>query len=245
MTHPVVIWMRTRIRALIEQELQAGGSILEINAGSGIDAAYFAGKGHRVHATDVAPGMLAAIATKARTPESGDRLTYQELSFTALNEATGGPYDLVFSDLGGLNCTDDLQSVTRGLPSVLRPGGAVVLVLMPPICPWELAQALRGHLRTATRRLKRDGTLAHVEGQLVPTWYHAPGKLKRALGPDFEVVSLRSFCLFCPPSFFHGFVKRHPRFVHTLMRLDDVIGRVWPFNRAGDFYALVTRYRSR
>jgi SAM-dependent methyltransferase len=237
--------MRERIRALVERELAPGAFILEINAGSGLDAAYFASKGYRVHATDVAPGMLAAIATKAEALDAGGRLSFEALPFTELERVAGGPYDLVFSNLGGLNCTRDLSAMTRGLPNVLRPGGAIVFVLMPPFCPWELAQALRGHLRTATRRLKRDGTLAHVEGELVPTWYHAPGKLKHALGPDFETVVLRSFCLFCPPSFFQGFARRHPRLVRVLMRLDDVIGRVWPFNRAGDFYALVARYRPR
>jgi SAM-dependent methyltransferase len=237
--------MRSHIRELVERELPDGGSILEINAGSGIDAAYFAAKGYRVHATDIAPGMLAATAEKAAALESGDRLTHEALSFTELGNVRGGPYDLVFSNLGGLNCTDDLAAVTTQLPHVLRPGGAIVFVLMPPVCPWELAQALRGHLRTATRRLKRGGTLAHVEGELVRTWYHAPGRLQRALSPDFETVSLRSFCLFCPPSFFHGFARRHPRVVKTLMRLDDALCRFWPFNRAGDFYALVARYTPR
>ena len=235
--------MRARIRALVERELPAGGSVLEINAGSGADAGYFAARGYRVHATDVAPGMLAAIASKAEAPASGGRLTYEALSFSELNRAPGGPYDLVFSNLGGLNCTPDLSTVMQGLPAVLRPGGAIVLVLMPPVCPWELAQALRGHLRTARRRLTRGGTLAHVEGEMVRTWYHAPGKMRRALGPSFEVVALRSFCLFCPPSYFNGFVRRHPRLVRALMRLDDLLGHVWPLNRAGDFYALVARYR--
>ena len=47
-THPVVIWMRDRIRALVESQLAPGGAILEINAGSGLDAAYFAARGFRV-----------------------------------------------------------------------------------------------------------------------------------------------------------------------------------------------------
>jgi hypothetical protein len=29
--------------------------------------------------------------------------------------------------------------------------------------------------------------------------------------------------------------------VKALMRLDDALCRFWPFNRAGDFYALVAR----
>ena len=241
-SHPIVIWMRSRIRRLVERQLSPGASILEINAGSGLDAAYFAAKGFRVHATDVAPGMLEAIAGKAANPELEGRLTYAALSFLQLDEAQGGPYDLVFSNLGGLNCTDELGRVGGGLSRVLKPGGSVVLVVMPPVCPWEMAQALRGHMATARRRFSKGGTLAKVGGGQVRTWYHAAGGLAGALGSEFRVEAVRSLCLFAPPSYFAGFVRRHPRLVRWLMRLDDAAGGRWPFNRGGDFYALVARY---
>jgi ubiquinone/menaquinone biosynthesis C-methylase UbiE len=241
--HPVVIWMRSQIRHLVQQQLAPGASILEINAGSGLDALYFATKGYRVHATDVAPGMLDALSEKARRPEAGGRLTHQALSNQDLNAVTGGPYDLVFSNLGGLNCTDDPAAVTRHFPAVLEPDGAAVLVVMPPLCPWELLQALRGHFGTARRRLSREGTLANVGGERVRTWYHAPGKLAKALGPGFETVALRSFCTFSPPSYFEGFVRRHAGLTAQLQGLDGRVGGRLPFNRVGDFYALVSRKR--
>lgn len=242
-SNPVVAWMRTRIRHLVELRVESGKAILEINAGSGVDAAYFASKGYLVHATDTAPGMLAALAGKAAAPELGGRLTYEALPFERLSEAQGGPYDLVFSNLGGLNCTDDLAAVAGGLPGVLRPGGSIVWVVMPPACPWEMAQALRGHVSTAKRRFSKGGTLANVGGEHVRTWYHSPGKIARALGPAFRVEALRSFCFFAPPSYFGGFIGRHPRAVRMLTRLDDALGGIRPVNRGGDFYALVARYR--
>ncbi len=186
--------------------------------------------------------MLGAIEAKAAGSELEGRLTYEALSFDRLSEAQGGPYDLVFSNLGGLNCTDDLAAVVGGLPGVLKPGGSIVWVVMPPVCPWEMGQALRGHVATAKRRFSKRGTLANVAGESVPTWYHAPGKLANALGPEFRVEAVRSFCFFAPPSYFGGFARRHPRIVRLLMRLDDALGGLWPFNRGGDFYALVARY---
>ena len=242
-SHPVVIWMRARIREMVESSLSPGASILEINAGSGLDALYLAARGYRVHATDVAPGMLSALAAKAQRPEAGGRLTYERLSNTDLDAVTGGPYDIVFSNLGGLNCTEDLTSVTRHFSGLLRPGGQTVLVVMPPLCPWELLQALRGHLRTAKRRLSKDGTLANVGGAQVRTWYHSPGKLARALGPGFETVATRSFCTFSPPSYFDGFVRRHPAATRRLQRVDDRLGAMWPVSQIGDFYALASRRR--
>jgi len=240
-SHPVVIWMRDRIRAMVEERVPPGGSILEINAGSGLDALYFASRGYRVHATDVAPGMLAALAAKAQRPEAEGRLTHELLSNTDLDRVEGGPFDAVFSNLGGLNCTDDLASVTRHLPAVLKPGGVAVLVVMPPLCPWELLQAFRGHFRTARRRLSRRGTLANVGGAQVRTWYHAPAKLQRALGPAFQTLAVRSLCTFSPPSYFEGFVRRHEGLTRKLMALDDRLCGIWPLNQVGDFYVLVAR----
>jgi hypothetical protein len=64
----------------------------------------------------------------------------------------------------------------------------------------------------------------------------------RALGQEFCVESLRSFSCLAPPSFFLGFVGRHADLARRLMRWDDALGRRWPLNRCGDFYALVARY---
>lgn len=242
-THPVVIAVRNRIRRIVQQQLQPGASILEINCGSGLDAAYFAGRGYRVHATDVAPGMLDALAAKAADPALEGRLTFESLSNTALSEVAGGPYDLVFSNLGGLNCIDDLTAVTRHLPGVLKPGGACVLVVMPPVCPWEVLQVFRSHFGTAGRRFKRGGVDANVGGTKVHTWYHTPGRLERALGEQFETVGLHSVCTFAPPPYFEGFVRRHAGLTRTLLRLDEKLTSRWPLNSVGDFYVLVSRLR--
>jgi hypothetical protein len=91
------------------------------------------------------------------------------------------------------------------------------------------------------RRFRRGGVDADVGGHRVRTWYHTPGSLILALGPGFEVVGLRSLCLFAPPPYFEGFIRRHPRFVERLQRLDERLGSVWPLNGIGDFYALVVR----
>jgi SAM-dependent methyltransferase len=243
-SHPVVIWERTRIRELVEQQLTPGASILEINCGSGLDAAYFARRGFRVHATDVAPEMLQALAVKASAPEIEGRLTFENLSNTDLDKVEGAPFDLVFSNLGGLNCIADLSAVTEHLPSILAPGGKTVLVVMPPVCPWEALQVFRGHIGTALRRFRPGVVEANVGGHRVHTWYHTPSKLERALGDGFETLALRSFCTFAPPPYFEGFVKRHEGFTRRLMAMDDRLGATWPLNRMGDFYALVSRRRT-
>ena len=103
---------------------------------------------------------------------------------------------------------------------------------------------MRGHVKTALRRFRSNGVDANVGGHVVHTWYHTPGSLIRSLGSGFEVVKLRSICLFAPPPYFEGFILRHPRLVERLQRLDERLGGVWPLNRFGDFYVLVVRKKS-
>lgn len=240
-SNAVITWSRGLVRETALRYLRPGDAILEVNAGTGADAAWFVERGFRVHATDIAGGMLDAIRVKAAASAAPERFTVQRCSFTDLDDVTGGPYDLVFSNFGGLNCVPDMRLVTRGLRGVLRPGGHVVAVVMPPVCPWEHLQALRGQWRTATRRLHRDGVLAHLEGAHFRTYYVSPGRAAAAFGSAFRRVELRSFCVLCPPSYMEGFQRRFPRVTRGLMRLDERLAAHWPLNRCGDFYILVMR----
>lgn len=244
--HPAIQWTRSVVRAhvlaLTPALSQRGrGNMLELNAGTGDDATYFAERGLRVHATDLADGMVAEIRRKIETRGLHDSLSVQQLSFTDLEHVTGGPYDLVFSNFGGLNCLPDLRPVAEKLPLVLRPGGYVVWVIMPPVCPWELAQALRGRFRVAFRRLRRRAR-AHVEGAYFSTFYFQPSEVKRALGSAFSVISLQSLSLLSPPAFMDGFPRRLPRLFRWLTRVDARVTR-WPgLNAIGDFFMLTARY---
>ena len=82
-----------------------------------------------------------------------------------LGEIENGPFEAVFSDLGGLNCIPDLRPVIEKLPSLLKSGSLVTWVLMPPICLWELGWIFKGDFRFAFRRLSANGTRAHLEGK--------------------------------------------------------------------------------
>lgn len=246
--HPAIRWTRSVVRAHVlslnpAPSHRERGKLLELNAGTGDDAAFFAERGLRVHATDLADGMVAEIGRKIETRGLHDSLSVQQLSFTELESVTGGLYDLVFSNFGGLNCIPDLRPVAEKLPLVLRPGGYVVWVIMPPLCPWELAQALRGRFRVAFRRLRRRAR-AHVEGAYFSTFYFSPSAVLQALGPSFVISHLQSLSLFSPPAFMDGFPRRFPRLFHWLTQIDARVTR-WPaLNSIGDFFMLTAKYKS-
>ena len=238
-----VQWSLNVIRKRVLALLPPHAELLELNAGTGRDALWFAQRGVNVHATDVAAGMLDAIADKAATHNAlhHTRITHEAADFqdlrAVLRPADG--YDLIFSNFGGLNCAEDLTAVCAQFHALLKPGGHVALVVMPPLCPWELAQALRGHFKTATRRLHAGGTRAHVEGAHFVTRYFSPATVLRALGLRFNDAHLQAISLFSPPSFVERFPARLPRVFNALTRLDEATGR-WPMLRSMGDYVLIT-----
>jgi ubiquinone/menaquinone biosynthesis C-methylase UbiE len=241
-SHPVIRWARDIVRREVVQHINTGESILELNAGTGADAAYFVQQGCRVHATDIAEGMVSAIQNKIKISNAQERFTAQKVSFTELEKVKGAPYDLVFSNFGGLNCIPDLQAVTKFLDQLIKPYGYVVWVIMPPVCPWELAQVMRGKFRVAARRLNPQGVLANVEGAQVMTWYHSSNKIIQAFSPKFHLIKKQSLSLFCPPSYMDRFPHRFPRLTNFLLKLDGQLGRRFPFNNFGDFIAYTFRH---
>ena len=241
--HPHLTRMRSKVYAHVERVVPAGSRILELNAGTGTDAVALARRGYRVHATDIAPGMLARIRDKVERFELADRVSVQACSFTDLDQVTGGPYEAVFSNLGGLNCTRDLRPVVDGLRHVLRPGGTVVWVLMPPICLWELGLAFTGQFRLAFRRLARGGTRAHLEGRYFDVHYFSPGRVGRAFGPDFDLLGIEGLSVITPTAESKGLAVRHPRIYGALAWLDDRIAPHWPARAWGDFYIASFRWR--
>jgi ubiquinone/menaquinone biosynthesis C-methylase UbiE len=239
--HPNLERMRRRVREHILGYLRPGDRLLELNAGSGADAAYFAGLGYRVHATDLAPGMLAEMQAKALRPELGGRMSVQGVDFHHLERVPGGLFQHVYSNMGGVNCTVELERIASGVDGLLAPGGYVTWVVMPPTCLWELAQALRGDLHTALRRLGPGGVRARVEGVAFTTWYHPPGRVRQAFGRGYRLLRLRGLSVFTPPADHKEFALRHARLYAGLQALDERLADHPPFNRWGDFYILTLK----
>jgi ubiquinone/menaquinone biosynthesis C-methylase UbiE len=240
--HPHLRRMRGKVYAHLERVVPPGSRILELNAGTGTDAVYLASHGFRVHATDIAPGMLGRLRDKVVRLGLEDRLTVQQCSFLELDRVDGGPYDAVFSDLGGLNCTPNLRAVVESVRGLLRPGGTVVWVLMPRICLWELAFAFVGRFRFAFRRLSRPGTRAHLEGRSFDVFYFRPGEVVADFGPDFELLSIEGLSVITPTAESKNLARRHRRLYRALAWLDDRLALHAPMSGWGDFFIISLRY---
>lgn len=67
--------MRHQVYAHVEKYLIPKSRILELNAGTGIDALFFIWAGHQVHATDLADGMISQIKAKISKHGLANQLT--------------------------------------------------------------------------------------------------------------------------------------------------------------------------
>ncbi len=240
--HPHLTRMRGKVYAHLIRYLSPGARLLELNAGSGVDAIFLAQQGYSIHATDIAPGMLARFHEKVDRLGLQELITIQECSFTDLSRVQADRFDVVFSNMGGLNCIPDLSPVIKSLPGVLRPGGLVTWVLMPPVCLWEIAELFRGHPRLAFRRLSRRGTRSHLEGYYFDVFYFSPNRVLRWFGNDFKQLRLEGLSVITPTAESKNLAKRHPHLYHTLAWLDDRLAPRYPWNGWGDFYILTMRF---
>ncbi len=236
--NPLIGWVRDRVRRTSMAFIRPGDSLLELNAGTGIDSVHFAEQGVHVLATDQSSGMLERLRAKQRAELP---LDVMDLSYHDLATLRGKRFDHVFSNFGGLNCTDRLDQVMKDAFGLLRVGGHLHVVIMPRTCLWELGWVLKGRFRMAFRRFRADGAQAHLEGIHFPCHYHAPSAVLRMLPEGFTVRALKGLSVVFPPPHAHALMARHPRLLRLLGRLEDALCDRWPFRGWGDHYLLIVR----
>jgi ubiquinone/menaquinone biosynthesis C-methylase UbiE len=243
----IIHYKRQRVREHVLRYMPSGGrgDILELNSGTGEDASYFAQQGYRVHATDIAEGMQFQLREKMWRLGLNDKVTAELCSFNSLEQLQRkGPYDLIFSNFAGLNCTGSLDAVLASFSPLLKPGGQVTLVVLPGFCLWESLLVFRGKFRTAVRRwFSRNGTRSHVEGVYFKSWYYSPLYIIRHLGADFELLGLEGLCTIVPPSYIEHFAEKRPGLYSWLRKKEDRWKGSWPWNRIGDYYIISFRKR--
>ncbi|MGD1045009.1 MAG: class I SAM-dependent methyltransferase [Bacteroidota bacterium] len=238
----ILKWMREQVYRHEEEFLLPHSNILELNAGTGIDAIHFARMGHSVFAIDNAPGMIHQLQNKISTYHFEDRIRSALCSFTQLQTLPVEQFDHVFSNFGGLNCIPNLQEVISQLPRLLKPGATITFVIMPRICPWEIAQAFRGRIRLAFRRFPRNGTSAHIDGHRFLSYYYSPSQVIKMFGARFVLARLRGLASFSPPPYYDTFPVKHPRIYDLLTGLDEGYSTLPPLNRWADHFIITMKY---
>lgn len=236
----IVQYKRQRVREHVQQYLSQPGHILELNSGTGEDAIWLAQQGHRVHATDISAGMQQVLMSKVKASSLNDKITNELCSFTRLETLRQkGPYDLIFSNFAGLNCTGELDKVLQSFSFLLKPGGTITLVVLSKFCLWEFLLVFKAKFKTATRRLfSRRGVKAHMEGKYFKCWYYNPSYIIRHLKNEFDLLNVEGLCTVVPPSYIENFAEKHPRIYRYLQLKEEKCKNKWPWKYIGDYFII-------
>jgi ubiquinone/menaquinone biosynthesis C-methylase UbiE len=239
----VVQYKRERVRDAVMRYVSQGSNILELNCGTGEDAIFFAQNGYTVHATDISQGMLDKLAGKVHQQQFDDKISIEQCSYTNLQSLRESKqYDAIFSNLGGLNCTNELDKVLSSFKAILKPGGIACLVILPKFCLLETLLVFKGKFKTATRRFfSGKGRTAHIEGEYFTCWYYNPSYVKRILKDDFSVETIEGLCTLVPPSYIEHFAEKYPRLFGFLKSAEQRLKSSWPWRSIGDYYIVVLR----
>ena len=226
--------MRKRVYNFVTARLPKGSRILDLACGTGTDAVWFARHGYSVHGVDISGEMLTRAEKKAKDLGLQDKLSFEQLSYTDLKNTKAGPFDMTFSNFGGLNCVSDPAQVVESVRPLMDQKAWVIWAMMPPFCLWETAALLRGKFQIATRRLSGKSTV-HKEGLQYPVYYYKPSQIVRAWGSEFRLETVEALSVFTPPATSKDFSEKHPRVYSVLQSLDDTFAASWPFKYWGDF----------
>ncbi len=249
-------WLRALVRAQIANIFRPGDQVLELGCGTGEDAVWLAQRGVRVIATDGAEEMLKVTRLKVEREGVGEMVRVESLD---LNDQLSIVNDQwltdpdhssritphaslsgVFSNFGPLNCLAERKTLAGRLAKIVPPGGKVVLVIMGPICAWEMGWHLAHfQARTAFRRF-RAGIPAHTGGGgTVRVWYPSPSRVRAEFAPHFRQVKLVGIGAFLPPSYLSHLVDRWPRVFARARAWEVRWGHRFPWNWVNDHYLIV------
>lgn len=241
----IIKYKRERVRQHVLQYLQPNSNILELNAGTGEDAVFFAQQGHFVHATDLSEGMQKQLNDKVIFYGVNRNVSQEICSFTKLKSLNNkGPYDCIFSNFAGLNCTGQLDKVLESFDDLVTPGGRVTLVVLPKFCLWELLLIFKGKFRTATRRFFcSKGQKAKIDNAKFTCWYYSPSYISKHLQEAFDVIKVEGLCTIVPPSYIENFAEKYLRTFLKLCKLENRLKAKFPFKYIGDYFIITLKKR--
>jgi SAM-dependent methyltransferase len=202
-------WVRERLWERLDTLFLPGSRVLDVTAGTGLDALHLADRGVAVTACDLSSGMLARLAAKAPS------IPTVVADFNRLEEAgLDGSFDGLISTFAGLNGAADLAGLARAAARLVRPGGVLFLHVLNPMRKgkrlavriadievphrlWTPRELARGFPGFAVSRLAGQGILRPVDdsghNSRRDRWERAVSRLPiaRGLGAFYSLEMVR------------------------------------------------------
>lgn len=242
-------------RAAVTRELdrvfRPGQRILEINCGTGVDAAHLGERGVAVLACDASPRMIEVARRRAARNKLGDRIESRVLAtekIGTLCETLGQPrFDGALSNFAGLNCVKDLDAVACNLGRLLKPRAHAVICAFGRTCLWEILWYLgQAKLEKAFRRFRREGSIAELtEGVTVDVHYPSVRRIAGAFRPYFRLQRWKGIGVAVPPSYLEPWAARFPWILSLLTAADRRLAGRPAIRALGDHVLLTLERKER
>jgi len=233
-------WFRDTVWGQVQTFFSPNHDVLDLGCGTGEDAVWMAGQDLHVTALDLSSEMLETAKQKAERTGLSKKILFQKGDLASL--ALDGVYDGALSNFGAVNCVFDLKTLAERLAPAIRRGGYVIFVVMGPYCPWEIIwYLLHGRVSQAFRRF-RSSTEARVsENETIRIWYPSPRRFQKDFAPHFKKVKSVAVGTLVPPPYLDGLVKKGKPFFHTLWKVEQRLGTVFPFTWLNDHFLMVLK----
>lgn len=232
---------RKQVYRLLEKTgfFEKNQRVFEINCGTGYDAEQFVKRGLKVFASDFSQGMIA----EARRLRS-DKIHFEVLDCKQTHQHTAFPAsDVLFSNFGGLNCLSpaELNTFIENIAQHQKAGKQIAWVIMPKICLVEsLYFLLKFEWSKVFRRNTDEALSVHVDGVYIPTYYHSPSKVKKALKPYYDIQLTQTVAFFTPPSYMDNLFSKRKGLLNFLYKCDQYLGKLLPASYS-DHYLIVAK----
>jgi SAM-dependent methyltransferase len=174
---------RTRVSAIAGP----GGLILDFGCGTGIDAAWYAARGHRVIAYDLAPRMVDVLRVRCRAEIEAGLITTLagriEVLVAALDRV--GAVTVIAANFAVLSHVRNLGPLLQILAPHLVADGALIASVLNPFYRHDMRRAWWWHGALCSLW---TGAIKFVGD--VTTYRHFTRTVRRAAAPDFVVTEV-------------------------------------------------------
>ena len=240
--NPINTWLRYVSVGMLKQLFKPGSVVLEVGCGTGTETLSLARHGITVLASDISGRMLEVLEEKARREGLPDRIITLHCRAAELKDKVNAlgfdKIDGAYSTYGAINTEPKLDDLFRGLHSLLKEEGILVLGVWNKYSIYELlGYLLRGRPGLAFARLRNPVPIGRSRFCVASNAYSV-ASLDEHVGPFFKLKSIFGVVILLPPSNLIRYLPRG-RWLAFYRRLDLQLGRVFPFNRMGDHFLAV------
>jgi SAM-dependent methyltransferase len=188
-----------------------------------------------------------AESARSRVAAAGvsDRVEVRVMGMHDLSALRGERFDGIYSNLGAINCSPDLDATARACRTLLRPGGKMVVSVIGRLCPWEMVLfGARRRWDRAFVRFRRGPVAVSLLDDIVWTSYYYPREFYRCFADGFDVLSYRGMCILAPPPYVTSAWQQHPRAYALAASIDDHAGGLPLIRNVGDHFLMVMARRN-